>query len=550
MTKHKIFNTRGPVDSEHHYSVPRTAELADLVNRIKEGRYSVIFAPRQTGKTTLFRRALDTVAEDDAYFQIQLDFQTFRNASIEIFYKGLKSKISKQVKYEFQCRNMTIGQDFQLFLDEYPLIDHHSLTPFLEELAAHLDYRRVAIIIDEFDGIPKVALSDFLYTLREIYHTRDPKRCPYSVGIVGVKSINQLNYDRSISPFNIQDDFALDNFTQNQVGHLLAQYTEAVGQAFEPDVIEGIYRQTSGQPFLVNRLAQILTEELDIPLSEKITASHFEIAHHKILDERNTNIIHLTTNIRRDRRFEALLMQIALQERPVRFNLDNEFISELATYGILVADERQICKIQNPIYQYRIMQTFQPLINGLEDEFLSEETGEEFYDYLTEAGHIDIRMLLANFRDFITRAGYRILEIPDTLQEYVGQYLLFSYLDQFVLQIGGFMYLEVRTGRGRMDIIILLKQRRYIIETKLWEGKRSYARGKKQLATYLALEGEAEGYYVVFDHRKKPEANQEEELIQNKTVVSFVIPVVQKRPSDASVRKSCRVAEANLGQVA
>jgi len=94
------------------------------------------------------------------------------------------------------------------------------------------------------------------------------------------------------------------------------------------------------------------------------------------------------------------------------------------------------------------------------------------------------------------------------------------------------MYLEVRTGRGRMDIIILLKQRRYIIETKLWEGKRSYARGKKQLATYLALEGEAEGYYVVFDHRKKPEANQEEELIQNKTVVSFVIPVVQKRPSD------------------
>jgi len=331
MTKHKIFNTRGPVDSEHHYSVPRTAELADLVNRIKEGRYSVIFAPRQTGKTTLFRRALDTVAEDDAYFPIQLDFQTFRNASIEIFYKGLKSKISKQVKYEFQCRNMTIGQDFQLFLDEYPLIDHHSLTPFLEELAAHLDYRRVAIII---------------------------------VGIVGVKSINQLNYDRSISPFNIQDDFALDNFTQNQVGHLLAQYTEAVGQAFEPDVIEGIYRQTSGQPFLVNRLAQILTEELDIPLSEKITASHFEIAHHKILDERNTNIIHLTTNIRRDRRFEALLMQIALQERPVRFNLDNEFISELATYGILVADERQICKIQNPIYQYRIMQTFQPLLSN------------------------------------------------------------------------------------------------------------------------------------------------------------------------------------------
>ena len=533
MTKRKIFNTRGPVDSEHHYSVPRTAEVVDLVNRIKEGRYSVIFAPRQTGKTTLFQRALDIIsAEDETYFPIHLDFQTFRNVSIDVFYGGLKPRIHSAVRQQYQHRSLTIGQEFQHFLDEYPLLDHTSFRPFLEELAAHLDYRRVAIIIDEFDGIPKAALADFLYTLREIYLTRDPNRCPYSVGIVGVKSINQLNYDRSISPFNIQDDFALENFRQDQVSHLLAQYTEAVGQAFDPEVIEGIYRQTSGQPFLVNRLAQILTEELDIPLSEKITASHFEIAHQRILRERSTNIIHLTTNVRRDRRFESILMRIALRERPVEFNLDNEVISELATYGVLVADERWNCKIENPIYQYRIMKTFQPVINGLEDEFLPEDTDEEFYDYLTEEDHINLRMLLANFRDFIARAGYRILEIPDTPQEYVGQHLLFGYLDQFVRQIGGFMYLEVRTGRGRMDLIILHQQRRYIIETKLWEGKGLYGKGKKQLAAYLGLEGETEGYYVVFDHRKKPEERKEEEQIEDKTIVSFVIPVVQKRPSE------------------
>ncbi|MEM7126048.1 MAG: AAA-like domain-containing protein [Chloroflexota bacterium] len=531
--RQRTFTTRGPVDAERHYIVPRRDNVADLVNRIKDGRYVVIFAPRQTGKTTLLRDALDTISEEEeTYFPIQLDFQIFKNASIEVFYNGLKDRIYAEIRRQFECLDKTMSQEFTLFLEKYPLKDHYSFTPFLEELADHLDYRRVAIIIDEFDGIPQAALSDFLYTLREIYNTREPRRCPYSLGIVGVKSIHQLNYDRSISPFNVQDDFELKNFTIEQIRHLLGQYTEDVGQPFAPEVFEEIHRQTAGQPFLVNRLAQMLTEEMDIPLTEPITLTHFEAAHKKILREHNTNITHLTTNVRRDRRFESILMRIALRERPVDFNLDNEYISELATYGVLASDEEGNCQIQNPIYQYRIVRTFQPVINGLEDDFLPEDTDYGFYDYLTEEGTINVPHLLANFRDFIARAGYRILEIPEAPQEFVGQHLLFGYLDQFVRQVQGFMYLEVPSGRGRMDLIILHEKKRYIVETKLWEGKGLYKRGKQQLAAYLETEGETEGYYVVFDHRSKPEARQESETIDRKTIVSFVIPVVQKRPSD------------------
>ena len=85
---------------------------------------------------------------------------------------------------------------------------------------------RLVLIIDEFDGIPQAAVSDFLHTLRRIYLTERDARSPYSVGIVGVKNITQLNYDRSISPFNIQDEFTLPNFTAAQVRELLSQYTE------------------------------------------------------------------------------------------------------------------------------------------------------------------------------------------------------------------------------------------------------------------------------------------------------------------------------------
>ena len=170
-------------------------------------------------------------------------------------------------------------------------------------------------------------------------------------------------------------------------------------------------------------------------------------------------------------------------------------------------------------------------MNGLEDEYLHEDSRQGFLDYLTPAGQIDVESLLDNFRDFIARAGFKILQVPDTPQESVGRHLLLAYLDQFVKLIGGFMHIEVQTGRGRMDIIITHNQQKYIIETKIWRGDRRYQAGKKQLVTYLKSEGVTEGYYIVFDHREEPEPRVETETIEGLTIRSYVIPVIQKLPS-------------------
>jgi hypothetical protein len=532
----RTFETRGPVDPAVNYVVPRSDEIRALVERIKRGRYTVIFAPRQTGKTTFFRWALDTlVAEDDNYFPIQLNFETFGGDKVEVFYSELQHEMRKEILREFQRRGWTIASEFQQFLETYQLKDHHTFGRFLENLAVHLEYRKVAIIIDEFDGIPQVALTNFLHTLRRIYLAKRPNRCPHSVGIVGIRSISQLSYDRSISPFNIQDDFDLPNFTLEQVRGLLSQYTEETRQTVAADVLDSLYEMTAGQPFLVNRLAQILTEEMEIPLSETIEKAHFVTAHQQILAEDNTHLSHLTTNIRRNPRFESVLMRITSYQEGVRFTVRNELISELATYGVVKRGKAGFCEIANPIYQYCIIDAFRPLFNGLEREYHPEDTRAGFLDYLTPEGTIDMLGLLKNFRDFIARAGYRILEVPDKPQEFVGQYLLFAYLDQFVLQVQGFIYAETYTGRGRMDLIILHNGRKYIVETKIWEGDVLYQRGKNQLVGYLELEGVDEGYYVVFDHRKKPNALQETEVIEGKAIMSFCIPVVQERPSDAIV---------------
>ncbi len=463
---------------------------------------------------------------------IQLNFEEYKTLSHEEFYHYFKKDIQKEIE------SYLLQKDVELrsFLINASITSHVEMREFFEQLGSYLKNRRLAIIIDEFDGIPTKVVGDFLHALRRIYLSEEPNRCPYSVGIVGVKSITQLNYDRSISPFNIQDEFELSNFTLPQVSTLLGQYTEETGQAFTTEVIENFHKQTGGQPFLVNRLAQILIQELKI--EETISNAHFQKAHQKILNEANVHLSHLKTNIRRHPRYETLLMEICSYQTGVRFNIHNDFISELVTYGVVKAGADGYCEITNPIYQYCIVQIFQPVINGLERKYLPEDTNAGFLDYLSIDGKINMPLLLSNFRDFIARAGYRILQVPETPQEFIGQYLLFAYLDQFVHQIGGFMYTEVRTGRGRMDLIIFYKSEKYIVETKIWEGQTLYSNGKYQLAEYLKLESITEGYYIVFDHRSKPQALTETDQIEDKTIISYCIPVMQQKPSAAKAVKN------------
>ena len=531
------FGTQGPVHPDKNYVVSRASELADFIRRVKEGRYIVIFAPRQTGKTTFFQRALDVfVGEEPAYFPIPLNFEVYEDCTPSVFYSGLYADICEEIENVFARRGEVFSEALAEFLENAEITDHLSMGRFFRRFSSFLGDQRVILIIDEFDGIPKEAVRGFLHSFRRIYVSNPISRCPHSIGIVGVKSITQLNYDRSISPFNIQDEFNLPNFTREQVQELLGQYTEEVGQAFAPEVIESIHKQTAGQPVLVNRFAQILTEELDIPKTEPITMPHFTTAHAQLLAENNVNITHLITNIRRDPRFESMLMRIMERDEGVDFNLRNEVISELNTYGVIKRSDDGVCEILNPIYLYCILQAFKPLVNGLEQEYFPEDTSDTLRDYLTSTGQIEMEALLDNFQDFIVRAGFRILQVPDTPQESVGRHLLLAYLDEFVRRIGAVRHIEVQTGRGRMDILITHNQQKYVVETKIWRGNSRYQSGKQQLAAYLELEGAAEGYYVVFDHRQNPEPRLETETINDVTVRSYVIPVVQEQPSDERLR--------------
>ena len=120
--------------------MPRTAEIADFIRRVKAGKYVVLFAPRQTGKTTFFRLALSALTtEDPTYFPIQLDFQTMRNTTPTTFYERLTYKIHREIRDVFEKRGGTPSEALNEFLENTVLTDDFSMINFFEDLGILLD---------------------------------------------------------------------------------------------------------------------------------------------------------------------------------------------------------------------------------------------------------------------------------------------------------------------------------------------------------------------------------------------------------------------------
>ena len=115
----RCFGTYGPVYPDINYVVSRKEELADFINRVKQGRYIVLFAPRQTGKTTFFRNAIAALeAEEHSYLPIQLNFEGYVDTDSDTFYVSLSKEICKHIKYVFQKRKENPSDDLIRFLEE------------------------------------------------------------------------------------------------------------------------------------------------------------------------------------------------------------------------------------------------------------------------------------------------------------------------------------------------------------------------------------------------------------------------------------------------
>ncbi|MCP4157601.1 MAG: hypothetical protein GY757_58360, partial [bacterium] len=166
----------------------------------------------------------------------------------------------------------------------------------------------------------------------------------------------------------------------------------------------------------------------------------------------------------------------------------------LEQYGLVKKTGIQAV-VSNDIYRARYIKRF----------FNEVKAGEQIspQTYTLDGGQLDMNRILLNFNRYIAQIGVNAFYLQGKPYEKTGQFLLTAWLYQFVSGSDGDLRYEVRTGMGRMDILLIYKGKKYIIETKMNRHKDIRGiieEGVTQLTTkYLATENTTRGYLVVFD---------------------------------------------------
>lgn len=71
----KFFNTAGPCRSEDNYMLPFAGRLPDVQRIIDQQGYFVLYAPRQTGKTTLALELAKQLTNEGKYAAVMLSVE-------------------------------------------------------------------------------------------------------------------------------------------------------------------------------------------------------------------------------------------------------------------------------------------------------------------------------------------------------------------------------------------------------------------------------------------------------------------------------------------
>jgi hypothetical protein len=353
----RIFEGAGLVNPKESYYVPLDNVInknkQDIKTMVDRGRYFSIFAPRQSGKTTFLTVTCSQLHTDPTYVAIILSFQDNNDLSKKQFYASIERYLYSQLidrLKEVGCEKI---ETVNRFLDRHHLVDHTSFKVLFEELNLILQFKKIVIFIDEFDGIPLKQLGNFLTSLRELYQKYKlvKQKALYSVGLVGIRNITKLVVG-GVSPFNIADQVTLPAFSLANVRDLYAQYTAETNHPFTAAAVQKVHEETAGQPWLVNRLGTILTMDVKPGTVDPIDEKDVEKSIQILLDERND---HFDNLYEKAKLYKETFVEIVFDH--VKYNQYDKEQSWLEQYG-LVKNSGGFAVVSNNIYKAIFIKTF------------------------------------------------------------------------------------------------------------------------------------------------------------------------------------------------
>ena len=510
----RFFNTAGPVVLDLHYCVPPLERLdaGELLMLIRQRKYFVLHAPRQTGKTSALLALRDELNAGDEFRCVYVNVEGGQSAREDVG-AGLRAILSALARGARETLDDLFVAGIWLgILDAAG--PHDALRETLARWAAS-EVKPLVLMIDEIDALIGDTLLAVLRQLRSGYPER-PGRFPQSVILCGVRDVRDYRIQSSTehaivaggSAFNVRaESLRLGDFSSREVESLLDQHTRETGQAFTGEARTAIEDLTRGQPWLVNALAYeaCFKSRAGRERDRAITGDAIHDAREQLILRRETHLDQLADKLREERVRRVVEPLLSGAEAADSIAPDDlQYVRDLG----LVTRNGPVA-IANPIYREVIPRD---LTYTTQEMSIHHDPAW----YAGDDGTLRVGDLLAAFQEFFREHSEHWVE-RFQYKEAGPQLLLQAFL-QRIVNGGGRIEREYGLGRMRTDLLLLWPLRgahvhapapagegratqKVVIECKvLHRGlDRTLREGLAQTRAYMDRSGAAEGHLVVFD---------------------------------------------------
>ena len=515
MAAMRRFNTEGPVVAADHYCIPPLdrIDLDEMLGLIRDKKYFVLHAPRQTGKTSALLALRDLLNGGDEYRCVYASVEAGQ-AMRENVADGMRTILAELSLQAI----VTLGDD--TLEDLWPALLER-VGPGLALRQALLrwsmaDARPLVLLIDEIDSLVGDTLLSVLRQLRTGYVDR-PTRYPHAVILCGVRDVRDYRIHSTAenrlvlggSAFNIKSEsLRLGDFSEGEIGALLAQHTDETGQAFTDDALRLIRTRTAGQPWLVNALCYdaCFRDKAGRDRSRPITADAVVEAQERLILRRDTHVDDLANKLREERVRRVIEPILTGADR---IDCSDEDLAYAHDLGLVKQPTGSPPHVANPIYA----EVLPRHLNHAVQATLPQRTPW----YVDAAGGLDVEGLLSAFQKFFREHSEHWMQRFERYHEAGPQLLLQAFL-QRIVNGGGRLEREYALGRGRVDLLIVWPQggreRRFVVECKVLRGdlELTIAEGLAQTRGYLDRCGAEAGHLIVFD--RSPERSWDEKVFR------------------------------------
>lgn len=226
----------------------------DFYEALKAGEFCYVFNSRQMGKSSLQNFTAQKLRlEGWACGIVNLNFMEIHDATAAGWYQGIIGRLKSSLGIKINHREWWSARE-----DMPP---QQRFVEFLESVLLVEVAQPIVLFFDEIDSVLKFDFKDdFFALIRACYEQRNeqPEYNRLTFALLGVTTPSDLIEDKYRAPFNIGHGIDLYGFQLNEVAPLAPGLE---GKADNPQaVLQEILAWTGGQPFLTQKLCQLIVE--------------------------------------------------------------------------------------------------------------------------------------------------------------------------------------------------------------------------------------------------------------------------------------------------